>query len=164
MISISIKNHEMEMWQLFCFQVREPANFFYLKASPLPPALWQLRVSWLLAWCLANILIGLVVASLLGFCCLVFALLVRSIAVCESFWMLLSMSFVWHWLLPRYQYRCSSCQLRTVIGLMACCVVDFLLSGFCLVKFLCWNVCWLAGFWVFVLEAFYVRNRKMQSF
>ena len=28
------------------------------------------------------------------------------------------------------------------------------LSGFCFIKFLCWNVCWLTGFWVFVLKTF----------
>ena len=73
-----------------------------LRLRPCRRPLWQLRVSWLLACWLGNILIGLVIAGLLGFCCLVFVWLVRFIAVCESFWMLASMSFVWHWPLPRY--------------------------------------------------------------
>ena len=77
-------------------------DFLILRLRPCRRPLWQLRASWLLAWWLGNILIGLDIAGLLGFCCLVFVLLVRSIAMCASFWMLVFMSFVWHWLLPRY--------------------------------------------------------------
>ena len=65
-----------------------------LRLRPCRRPLWQLQASWLLAWWFGNILIGLDIAGLLGFCCLVFVLLVRSIAMCTRFWMLVFMSFV----------------------------------------------------------------------
>ena len=37
-------------------------------------------------------------------------------------------------------------------GLLAC---GFLLFFLCFANFLYWNVCWLAGFWMLVLEAFF---------
>ena len=55
-----------------------------LRLRPCRRPLWQLRVSWLLAWRLSNILIGLDIAGLLGFCCSVVALLVLSVGMCAG--------------------------------------------------------------------------------
>ena len=78
----------------------------------------------MLAWCLGNIMIGL-----LGFA-LVFGSLVLSVGVFAG-------SLV------------SECRGlgNILIGLLACWV---LLSGFCFASTLCWSVCWLVGFWMLV--------------
>ena len=43
---------------------------------------------------------------------------------------------------------------------MAYCVAVFLLSDCCFTEFLCWYVCWLVGFWMFVLRACFISETE----
>ena len=43
---------------------------------------------------------------------------------------------------------------------MACWVVRFSVFGGRFIQFLCWNVCWLAGFWMLVLKAFFILEQE----
>ena len=80
-----------------------------------------------MAWWLGNLLIGLDIAGLLGF--LLFGVCFAGSLYCNVR-KFLGASF--HVICLALAVACLlAWQLRTVIGLMACCVVVFLLSGFC---------------------------------
>ena len=80
-----------------------------LRLRPCRQPLWQSQASWLLAWWLGNILIGLLACWVLlsGFC---FANTVcRSVCWLIGFWMLVSMPLFWYLQLPRYSPRVAHC-------------------------------------------------------
>ena len=112
---------------------------FILRLRPCRRPLWQSQASWLLAWWLGNIMIGLLACwVLLSFVCFA-STLCWNVCWLVGFWM--------SWL------------GNILIGLLACWV---LVSGFCFASTLCWSVCWLVGFSMLVSMPFcwYLQPRR----
>ena len=109
-----------------------------LRLRPCRRHLWQLRASWLLAWWLGNILIGLVACWLVVLCCLAFVLMVFSVGMCAGS----PMPRFWHLLLPLYSPRQlrTALRLSVLIRLVAYWFVGFPLFSFYFMEFLCCNV------------------------
>ena len=134
--------------------INEVFDYFILRLRPCRRPLWQSRASWLLAWWLGNILIGLLVCCVFAVWCFVLPVLsVTMSAGSPSCWMLVFMSSVCHLLLPRKQPLT-----------IAHCFKTGLLGSHCLafvhIQLFYWSVCWLAGFWIIVPRAGFFRRRK----
>ena len=92
-----------------------PVNMTLLRLRPCRRPLWQLRASRLLPWWLGSILSACWLVMFLRFRVSFASSLCWDVCWLASFWMLFSMSFLRHLLLPRYGYRPG--QWRTALRL-----------------------------------------------
>ena len=92
-----------------CMYIYVYIYIYILRLRPCRRPLWRSQASWLSAWWLGNILIGLLACWVLlsGFC---FAsTLCWSVCWLVGFWMLVSMPLCWYLQLPRYSPGVTRC-------------------------------------------------------